>query len=136
VNGLCVRAAGAEDIVRPALDRALLGGPSTSPLESTTKTHLESHEEWGARAEDPSLGASLVRVQLAAASLEGGARANADSTCSSRARVATRQARSGLCSQRSGALNGRLCRLGLLQRNRARTVAPMKASSNHRWSGP
>ena len=34
MNGLCVRAAGAGDIVRPGvLDRALLGGPSTSPLD-------------------------------------------------------------------------------------------------------
>ena len=34
MNGLCVRAAGAGELVRPgALDRALLGGPSTSPLD-------------------------------------------------------------------------------------------------------
>jgi len=35
VNGLCVRAAGATRQCAPAaLDRALLGGPSTSPLEA------------------------------------------------------------------------------------------------------
>jgi hypothetical protein len=73
---------------------ALPGGPSTSPLESATKAHLERHEELGAGVEDPSLGASLVRVRLAAALLEGGARANADSICSSRACGAARQARS------------------------------------------
>ena len=74
---------------------ALLGGPSTSPLESAAKTRLESHEQVGAGAEDPSLGASLVRVRLAAVLLEVGARANADSICSSRACGAVRQARSG-----------------------------------------
>jgi len=49
----------------------------------------------GAEAEDPSLGASLVRVRLTAAPVGGGARANADSMCSSRACCAARQARSG-----------------------------------------
>ena len=43
------------DYAPAALDLALLGGPSTSPLESASKTHLESHEELGAGAEDPSL---------------------------------------------------------------------------------
>jgi hypothetical protein len=69
------------DCAPAALDWAPLGGPSTSPLESAAKTRLESHGELGAGAEDPSLGASLVRVRLAAALLKGGARANADSTC-------------------------------------------------------
>jgi len=47
---------------RVALD-ALLGGRSTSPLESAAKTRLESHEELGAGAEDPSLDAFIVRVR-------------------------------------------------------------------------
>ena len=35
MNGLCVRAAGATRQCAPAaLDRALLGGPSTSPLDA------------------------------------------------------------------------------------------------------
>ena len=42
---------------------ALLGGPSTSPLESATETHLESHEELGIEAEDPSFNAAGVRAR-------------------------------------------------------------------------
>ena len=41
----------------------LLGGPSTSPLESATKTYFETHEELAARAEDPSLDAFILRVR-------------------------------------------------------------------------
>jgi hypothetical protein len=50
---------------------------------------------WELEPEAPSFVASIVRVRLAAALLKGGARANADSTCSSRACLAARQARSG-----------------------------------------
>ena len=41
---------------------ALLGGPSTSPLESATETHREIHEELEAGAEDPSLEAAGARA--------------------------------------------------------------------------
>jgi len=47
-----------------------------------------------------------VRVRQAAALLDGGARANADSICSSRACVAARQARSGFVSSAAARLKG------------------------------
>jgi len=58
--------------VRPRCHGALLCGPSTSPLESATKPHLETHEELGAEAEDPSFEASLVRALAAAAAVRDG----------------------------------------------------------------
>jgi len=41
-----------------------------------------------------------------------------------------------LRSPPGGALNLIPCTAGLRARNRARTVASMKASSNNRWRGP
>ena len=61
---------------------------------------------------------SLVRVRLAAALLDGGARANADSICSSRACGATRQARSGF-------VPGAVARLAWLAVRRASTRASL-----------
>jgi hypothetical protein len=60
VGGHAPRARG--DMCARGAGSALLGGPSTSPLEAATKTHLESHEELGAGAEDPSLDATRARA--------------------------------------------------------------------------
>jgi hypothetical protein len=46
-------------VARPAW----VPGPSTSPLESAAKTRLETHEELGAKTEDPSLGRVPVRAR-------------------------------------------------------------------------
>jgi len=53
-----------ETVCARGANRALLGGPSTSPLESATKTHLETHEELGAGAEDPSLDGADRRATI------------------------------------------------------------------------
>jgi hypothetical protein len=84
-----------DESVHPRLQSGASGRPLNFTVRVRNKTRLETHEELGTGAEDPSLGAFLGRVRLAAALLEGGARANADSICSSRACCATRQARSG-----------------------------------------
>jgi hypothetical protein len=63
---------------------------------------MRSSEEAG----DPSLEVSLARVRLAAASFEGGARANADAICSSRACGTARQARSGFVPSAVARLRG------------------------------
>ena len=53
-------------------NRAPARGPSTSPLESATKAHLETHEELGAGAEDPSLDAFFVRALAAGDTVRAG----------------------------------------------------------------
>jgi hypothetical protein len=63
-------------------------------------------KSWEIEPKTLRLGASLVRVRLAVASIEVWARANADSTCSSRACLAARQARSGFVPSAAARLMG------------------------------
>ena len=140
-----------EDIVRP---RRLIGAPGR-PLNFTVRRSLwtpKLSEElemsgFASRMREIDLGglgalaaifarASRVRVRQAAASIQCGARANADLFCSSRAFCATRQARSASVLSAVARLPGDYVVLGCASGAARAQWWPVRATSNNRWRGP